>query len=177
MSLSGCLPSFDVDDVEKTEESLPPKVTKPCNYQVTAQEIRDLNTFCSNALILPLDCTGCIQFFSRESKVNGKSHVWKAQNMDSPSSKKVSSVVQVTLGSTKHVGRVVHFLAIPVQGNHREFATIQIYNAIEQDSDSGLYFVNTMAFNVTTIPLEFLSVPLVTAIDEENASVLWLLNI
>lgn len=57
-----------------------------------------------------------------------------------------------------------------------EFAITEIFSDFEQDPDSFLYFVNTLPSHVTTVPFEFLSVPLVTAADDDSASILWLLN-
>ena len=145
------------------------------NYQLTSQETRDFNVYCS--AVLPLDHGKCLQFFSVERKVHGKSHVWKAQKLDSSDSKHISSVVQVDFGNNKHVGRVIHFLALPVSGINMEFATIEIFTVFGQDPDSCLYFVNTSSFNVATVPFEFLLVPLVTALDDDNAFILWILNI
>lgn len=177
MSLSGCLPSFDVDVVAECEAPTC-KVTNSSsfmNYQLTTQEIRDLNGYYGD--VLTLDHASCLQVFSVERKVHGKSHVWKAQKLDSSDSKHISSVVQVDFGNTKHVGRVIHFLALPVSGINKEFATIEIFTVFEQDPDSCLYFVNTLSFNVTTVPFEFISVPLVTAIDNDTEFNLWILNI
>ena len=169
MVLSGNLPSFDVDSVVENETAKP-----ATNYQLTTQDIRDLNVYCDN--VLPLHPTNCNQFFSIERKVHGKSHVWRAQKLDSSDDKHVSSVVLVNYGNAKHVGRVLHFLSLPVSGINREFATTEIFSDFEQDPESCLYFVNTLSSHVTTLPFEFLSVPLVTAADDDSASILWLLN-
>lgn len=96
--------------------------------------------------------------------------------MDSSDNKHVSSVVLVNYGNTKRVGRVVHFLSLPVSGINREFATAEIFSDFEQYPESCLYFVDTLSSHVTTLPFEFLSVPLVTAADDDRASILWLLN-
>ena len=102
MSLSGCLPSFDVDVVQECEAPTC-KVTNSSsfmNYQLTTQEIRDLNGYYGD--VLTLDHAICLQLFSIERKVHGKSHVWKAQKLDSSDSTHISSVVQVDFGNTKH---------------------------------------------------------------------------
>ena len=137
MVLSGNLPSFDVDSVVENETAKP-----ATNYQLTTQDIRDLNVYCDN--VLPLHPTNCSQFFSIERKVHGKSHVWRAQKLDSSDNKHVSSVVLVNYGNAKHVGRVVHFLSLPVSGINREFATTEIFSDFEQNPESCLYFVNTV---------------------------------
>ena len=178
MSLSGQLPSIDVNAVDEYNAQSHPKEAKSSNlrYQLTTQEVQDLNAHCGNAL--PLDhALCCIQFFSIEKKVHGKSYVWKAQNVDSSLTKHVSSVVQVHNGRTKHVGRVIHFLALQGFGINGEFATIEIFDVFGHDPDSCLHFVNTSSSNVTTVPFEFLSVPLVTALDDDEPFVWWLLNI
>ena len=169
MVLSGNLPSFDVESVVENETAKP-----ATNYLLTTQDIRDLNVYCDN--VLPLHPTNCNQFFSIERKVHGKSHVWRAQKLDSSDNKHVSSVVLVNYGNTKRVGRVVHFLSLPVSGINREFATAEIFSDFEQDAERCLYFVDTLSSHVTTLPFEFLSVPLVTAADDDRASILWLLN-
>ncbi|XP_015765420.1 PREDICTED: uncharacterized protein LOC107344281 [Acropora digitifera] len=95
MVLSGNLPSFDVKSVVENETAKP-----ATNYLLTTQDVRDLNVYCDN--MLPLHPTNCNQFFSIERKVHGKSHVWRAQKLDSSGNKHVSSVVLVNYGNTKH---------------------------------------------------------------------------
>lgn len=95
----------------------------------------------------------------------------------SSDSKHISSVVQVDFGNTKNVGRLIHFLALSVLGINKEFATFEIFTVLEQDPDSCLYLANTLSFNETTVPFEFISVPLVTAIGDANEFNLWILNI
>ena len=48
-----------------------------------------------------------------------------------------------------HLGLKLLFLSL--------FPTIEIFTVFEQDPDSCLYFVNTLSFNVTTVPFEFIS--------------------
>lgn len=74
MSLSGCLPSFNVDVVVECEAPIC-KITNSSsfmNYQLTTQEIRELNVYYAG--VLPLDHASCLQLFSIERKVHGQCH-------------------------------------------------------------------------------------------------------
>ena len=174
MTLSGRqLVSFDVGAGEEFEVPLTAKKPSTQNYQLTTQEIKDLEIYCDKTLAV----SSCIQLCSIERKLDGKTHVWKSQMLDSAQNNRVSSVVQVCLKDTKSIGRIVHFLNLQELQKNREFATVQIFKQCQKDPDSCLYYVDTSSFNVRTVPFECLSCPLVTAPNDEEGSFLWLLNI
>ena len=116
------------------------------NYQPTTQEIKDLEVYCVKTLS---SASSCMQLFSIEKKLVGKTHVWKSHTLDSPENNCVSSVVQVNSSENKCVGRIVHFLILkdPELEGSREFVTVQIFKQCQRDPYSCLYFADKSSFH------------------------------
>lgn len=172
MKLSGCLLPLDVDTENNNKET-------PSNqYQLTKQETEDL-VGCG-AFSLATDREQDVKrTFSMEKQLHGKTSVLKSFTLDSGAV--VSSVVNISCADQgkAQIGRIIHFLTMHDQlsGKETEFVTINLYTSCKQDLESLLYYVDTTLFEMKTVAFNCLSFPLVTAVDDENKSLLWILNI
>lgn len=172
MKLSGRLLPLDVDTENNNKET-------PSNqYQLTKQETEDL-VGCG-AFSLATDREQDVKrTFSMEKQLHGKTSVLKSFTLDSGAV--VSSVVNISCADQDkaQIGRIIHFLTMHDQlsGKETEFVTIKLYTSCKQDLESLLYYVDTTLFEMKTVVFNCLSFPLVTAVDDENESLLWILNI
>lgn len=172
MKHSGRLLNVNVDTGENT--SL--KEKSPKQYQLTKQEREDL--VCCGAFSLDEESTLDVkQSFSMEKQLHGKKCVWKSFTLDD--GVVVSSVVNITCRSSTQIGRISHFLTLhdQISGKESDFATVKLFKSCKQDPESLLHYTDITSFDIRTVALHCLSCPLVTAADDQNESLLWLLNI
>ena len=115
----------------------------------------------------------------RRNKSTGKLEVWKSHATNTGAT--VSSVVRIKSGP-KYVGRIGqirHFISLQNRAERTsfEFVTIDLYvSSLETDNDSGLLHIDTINLEEKAFPLGHISKAIVTAVDDENPNVMWLLN-
>lgn len=149
------------------------KENSPKQYQLTKQEREDL--LCCGAFSLDEDSTLDVkQSFSMEKQLNGKKCVWKSFTLDS--GVVVSSVVNISCGDNTQIGRIIHFLTLHEQLSSKEsdFATVKLFKSCKQDPESLMHYTDITSFDIKTVALHCLSCPLVTNVDDQNESLLWL---
>lgn len=166
MNLSRRLLPFDVD----TQKNKTPSN----DYQLTKQEMENLVGLCSFSVDSKQDVRKTV---FKEKQLHGKKSMLKSFTMDSGNV--VSSVVKISCEDKTQIGRIRHFLTVHDQLSKKEsdFVTVKLYRSCKQDLESLLCCVDTTVFVMKTVVLNSLSFPLVTAVDDENESLLWVLNI
>ena len=170
MKHSGHLLDVNVDIGENTGL----KENSPKQYQLTKQEREDLVS--CGAFSLDEESTLDVkQSFSMEKQLHGKKCVWKSFTLDD--GVVVSSVVNITSGGSTQIGS--HFLTLhdQIPSKESDFATVELFKSCKQDPESLLHYTDITSFDIRTVALHCLSCPLVTAADDQNESLLWLLNI
>ena len=152
------------------------KETPSSQYHLTKQEMEALIGCCALSSVVDRK-HNVKQTFSTEKQLHGKTSVLKSSSLDSGAV--VSSVMNIICGDNKtQIGRRSHFLKLHDQlsGKESEFVTVKLYKSCQQDVESLLYYVDTKLFDMKTVSLNCLSLPLVTAVDDGNESLLWILN-
>ena len=75
------------------------------------------------------------------------------------------------------IGQIKHFVSLQHQTETIEFVNIDLYaNSLRSDNDSGLLYIDTRELEEKVFHLDNISKPMVTALDDENSHVMWVLN-
>lgn len=146
-------------------------------YQLSPAEL----AFCKEECRLHFD-ESCMQnirrsFSSeRKNKTTGKLDEWKGHTANTGGT--VSSIVVIKSGPcVTRIGQIKHFVSFQHQNETIEFVNIDLYaNSLRSDKDSGLLYIDTRDLEEKVFHLDNISKPMVTALDDENSFVMWLLN-
>lgn len=146
-------------------------------YQLSVAEL----VFCKEESRLHFD-ESCVQnvrrsFSSeRKNKTTGKLDEWKGHTANTGGT--VSSVVVIKSGPcVTSIGQIKHFVSLQHQTETIEFVNIDLYaNSLRSDNDSGLLYIDTRELEEKVFHLDNISKPMVTALDDENSHVMWVLN-
>ena len=148
-------------------------------YDLTPEERSQLSKLAGDGgALLSENMMTTKRFFTRASrnKRTGKLEVWRGESVET--AKTVSSIVKILSGPcVNSVGQARHFLSCKVADKTHELVSINLFlSSVHCDADSGLSWIDTTNKENKVILAENISRPIVTAIDESNGSILWLLN-
>ena len=147
-------------------------------YQLSVAEL----AFCKEEISgLHFD-ESCVQNITRsfsserKNKTTGKLDEWKGHTANTGGT--VSSIVVIKSGPcVTRIGQIKHFVSFQHQTEAIEFVTIDLYaNSLRSENNSGLLYIDTRELEEKVFHLDNISKPMVTALDDENSHVMWLLN-
>ena len=105
----------------------------------------------------------------------GRKIVYSAASFESPQSRHSYSYVQVKeVEAVPVFGRIQKLITHQFGNSMYTIAIVKLFDAAHKDSDCGLWFVNSVQFNVAAFLLKDISQPLAVAFD---SAMLWFLNV
>ena len=112
----------------------------------------------------------------KDDPITGKCITWVSTGKEKSGT--LSSVVAVKTSSHVKFGKVLYFIHANLQhvAQAVESACVQLFSSPVEDKESGLWYVDESRFVQKTVPVSFISRPLVTAKDEDDSNKLWILN-
>lgn len=109
-----------------------------------------------------------------DDPITGKTLTWVTTGKENTGT--LSSIVAVQSVSDVKFGKVLKFTCQKVEDKFVESACVYAFSHLNEDEDSGLWWVNTSIFTEKLVPLCDISKPLVTAKDDDDKNKLWILN-
>ena len=73
-------------------------------------------------------------------------------------------------------GKVLKFTSQKMEDKLVESACVHVFSHLNEDEESGLWWVKTCIFTEILVPMGDISKPLVTAKDDYDINKLWILN-
>ncbi|XP_044180783.1 uncharacterized protein LOC114963164 isoform X3 [Acropora millepora] len=112
----------------------------------------------------------------KDDPITGKCITWVSTGKEKSGT--LSSIVGVKTSSRVEFGKVLYFIDANLQHASQtiESACVQLFSSPVEEKESGLWYVDVRRFVQKTVPVSFISRPLVTAKDEHNSNKLWILN-
>ena len=109
-----------------------------------------------------------------EDPITGKTLTWVTTGKENKGT--LSSIVAVQNDSDVKIGNVLKFTCQKMEDKFVESACVSVFPQLNEDEESGLWWVNTGSFTEKLVPLGEISKPLVTAKDDDDRNKLWILN-
>ena len=106
--------------------------------------------------------------------ITGKTLTWVTTGKENKGT--LSSIVAVQRVSDVKFGKVLKFTCQRMEDKLVESACVHVFSHLNEDEESGLFWVNTSIFTEKLVPLCDISKPLVTAKDDDDINKLWILS-
>ena len=112
----------------------------------------------------------------KDDPITGKCITWVSTGKEKSGT--LSSIFGVKTSSHVEFGKVLYFINANLQHASQtiESACVQLFSSPVEDKESSLWYVDVRRFVQKTVPVSFISRPLVTAKDEHNSNKLWILK-
>jgi len=98
--------------------------------------------------------------------ITGKTLTWVTTGKENTGT--LTAIVAVQNVSDVKFGKVLKLTCQKVDNKLVESACVHVFSHLNEDEESGLWWVNTSIFTETLVPLSDISKPLVTAKDDDN---------
>jgi len=184
MRMSGCvqMPTSHGSGNPTIIQEEPQSEHKCCNPTKQESECMEEEIQANIELCSHLECCGerspngiCVKKVCNlqdHCAATGKTFTWKGSIIQN---KPMSSFVCIFTENGFDIGNIQHFLIFDYHEVHYVFVTLSVFSTFQ--SQCGLHFINTSQSEKKTMKFDRISKPLVVGHDDNDDSIIWLLNV